>query len=173
MSNNLCPFGCGQPRTPLHWCKQGGTSGRAIVAFCSECTTSWELGFVVDTRKLAAAGLELVAGAWTGLCEACKPTHADADAEFEGLARAAAEISKVHKVSPLTEITIPYGEGFDRPGELRFGFWTVVDHSNGAAARFLRTARGIVDGLNRKHGTELLVNVNDTGAQAIVHGVVD
>ena len=165
---NPCPFGCGEPHTPLHFCKQGGTSGRALVAFCSTCNTSWELGFV-DHRDMPARGFVLIEGAWTGLCESC--AFGASDAEYEALVTAAAVLSLVHTVGPLSMITIPEGEDFSRPGETVFGFWAVVDHGNGAAERFRKAAHAIVDDLNKTRGTELLVNLNDTGTQAVVHGI--
>ena len=143
-----------------------------IMAICRKCTTSWELG-EVDSREMKDAGFVLVDSAWTGLCQACDSKEVDAvNAEHAALQRAATELGRLHKVGPLTMITIPVGEGFELAGQRVLGFWAVPDFVNGSSGPFCRAIRSIVGSLNRNRGTALIDNINDTGTQALVHGVV-
>lgn len=93
------------------------------------------------------------------------------NAEYEALACAAAEIGRIDSAGPLTEITIPPLEGFDHEGQTRLGFWAMsAAWSDNSFERFRLTAEAIVGTLNRDHGTRIVVNINDAGTQAIVHG---
>lgn len=95
---------------------------------------------------------------------------ATANAEYEALVCAAAEIGRIDSAGPLAEITIPPLEGFAHEGQDRLGFWAVsADWSDNSFERFRRTAEAIVGRLNDDHGTRIVVNVNAAGTQAIVH----
>ena len=148
---------------------------RDILLLCPKCSSTHEIDGPINAEKMREHGFELVDSAWTGLCEECYGERVDAsNAEFEALAIAAAQLGRIDKVSPLAQIEIPAGEGFEHEGETLFGFWAVSGNWTDASfERFRRTARLIVDLINEDRGTELLVNVNGAGTQAIVHGVVD
>lgn len=147
---------------------------RDILFTCPVCSTSNEIpDQPLDTRTLEADGFKLIDGAWSGPCEDCKAKRGDAaNAEYDALVRAAAELGTVHSVSPLMTIEIPAGEGFALEGERHFGFWAVPGYGGGSGT-FCRNLREIVGELNRDRGTALLDNINDTGTQAIIHGISD
>lgn len=148
----------------------------ALLLICPACSTSRELTAPIDGRALREDGCELRDGAWYGLCESCEAAHTDAsNAEYEALVRASVELGKCgHNTGPLAFIDIPKGEGFAREGERWFGFWAVSGcFTDAGFDRFRRSAAAIAENLNRNRGTRLLVNVNATGTQAIVHGSVD
>ncbi len=155
---------------------------RDILFTCPACSTSNEIpDQPLDTRTLEADGFKLVDGAWSGLCEDCKAKAGDADnTEYDAIVRAASELGRLHRVSPLMTIDIPTGEGFDREGERRFGFWAVPGYTvTGGSSHFRTAAVSVCESINRKMGwsatpgTGLMVNINDTGTQAIIHGIND
>lgn len=148
---------------------------REVLIVCPVCSTTRELEAPIDSAAMRKIGFELVDDAWTARCEGCETKHvAASNAEYESLARAAAQIGKIDKAGPLAHIEIPTGEGFEHEGELLFGFWAVSGHfTDDSFERFRRTAWLIVEQLNEDRGTRLLVNVNADGTQAIVHGIVD
>lgn len=150
-------------------------SSRKVVACCSDCSSTWEFDGPVERAKLTGVGFTLVDGAWTGLCTPCKEKRIDAsNAEYEALVRATAELGRVAIVGPLTTIEIPTAEGFDREGEKHFGCWTVSNEFTDVGfERFVSMAEAIVANINRNRGTELLLNLNGSRTQAILHGIVD
>lgn len=149
---------------------------RELFACCSKCSGTFQVeGSIVEHRTMVEVGLALVDGVWTGLCEPCERARVEtSNDEYQALVRAAAQISRIDNVGSLSEIRIPPDEGFSHEGETRFGFWVASrGWSDASFERFRRTANAIVERLNEDRGTLLLVNVNDRGTQAIVHGIVD
>ncbi len=94
------------------------------------------------------------------------------NAEYDAIVQVATELGRVHRVSPLTTIEIPAGEGFALEGERHFGFWAVLGYGE-ASGTFCRNIREVVGALNRDRRTALFDNINDTGTQAIIHGISD
>ncbi|MCP4871601.1 MAG: hypothetical protein GY898_23070 [Proteobacteria bacterium] len=152
-----------------------GTTRQETLAVCRQCSTSWAIDVPVDPELVAEEGFELVDGAWTGLCESCQEKKVDAsNAEYEALARAAAELGRLHHVSPMAAMVIPEAEGFELEGSGVFGFWAfAADLTDDGRARFGETLKAVVGNLNLNRGTSLVDNLGANGRQAIVHGVLD
>ena len=149
---------------------------RGTLVICPGCSTSEDFFGVITPSEMQEDGYAIVDGAWTGLCESCETQRADAsNAECEALVRAAKELGRCHhKAGPLNMVEIPVDEGFELEGEKHYGFWAISgDYSDGGFERFRHAADTIVANLNSNRSTELRVNVNGAGTQAIVHGIVD
>ncbi len=149
---------------------------RGTLIVCPGCSSSEDFFGVITPSKMEEDGYELVDGVWTGLCSACELKRTEAsNAEYEALVRASRELCRCHhQAGPFDVIEIPVDEGFELEGEKHFGFWAICgDFSDGGFERFRHAALTIVANLNSNRGTELLVNTNGAGTQAIVHGIVD
>ncbi len=152
------------------------TTTREITACCPECTSTFQMEeAMVEHRTMVESGYVLIHGVWTGRCLTCEFERCEAaNAEYQALVRAAAQIGRVHVVSPLTNIGIPTGEGFDREGEKRFGFWAVSgDMTDRGFEMFRLVAASIVRNINDDRDVELVVNINGSKTLAIVHGIVE
>lgn len=150
------------------------TTTQVLLYICPDCSTSEETPAApVAAHLLREQGFEFHDGAWYGRCEDCRDKHTEAaNAEYEALARAAAQLGRIHNAGPLAEIQVPPAEGFHHEGERHFGFWAISgDLTDAGFDRFRRSAAFIVAELNSARGTGLVVNINTSGTQAIVHGL--
>ena len=151
------------------------TTTREMLTTCPDCSTTIAYTVGVDPVKGGPPGFKLVDGAWMGRCPDCQAKHIEAaNAEHEGLARAAKRIARLHAVGVLEDLTIPEGEGFGCGGAAVYGFWAAaICYTEADFERFISSARRIVRYINEDRDLNLRVNVNGDFTQAIVHGSVE